>query len=103
MIFDLVFPDAVVNICRKIQETAKFANLEVYLVGGSVRDLTLQRPLQDLDFVVKGEGNGIQLANLLHHQHQSSVPLAFPRYGTAMTTLDGYQCEFVHIDIHRSE
>lgn len=31
------------------------ANLEVYLVGGAVRDLLLNRPLHDLDFAVRGD------------------------------------------------
>lgn len=41
-----VIPEEILRIYRKIKE----ANFEVYLVGGSVRDMLLKKPIKDWDF-----------------------------------------------------
>ncbi len=53
------------------------------MVGGSVRDLLLGRPILDVDLVI--EGNGIAFARALGRQTQSPVK-AHQRFGTATVT-----------------
>ncbi|MBI1886742.1 MAG: CCA tRNA nucleotidyltransferase [Chloroflexi bacterium] len=42
-----------------LEQTAREQRLPLYLVGGSVRDLLLDRPLLDLDFTVEGEAPAV--------------------------------------------
>jgi len=48
------------KIFQIIKEIAREENLQVFVIGGYVRDLILKRPSKDIDFVVVG--NGIELA-----------------------------------------
>ena len=51
MIFDLNKP-----IFKTVKVVAAQENTHVYLVGGFVRDLILQRESKDIDFMVIGKG-----------------------------------------------
>ncbi|MBJ7329392.1 MAG: CCA tRNA nucleotidyltransferase [Solirubrobacteraceae bacterium] len=62
----------------------------VYLVGGAVRDLLLDRPPRELDVVV--EGDPMELAHALGGEIQQHE-----RFGTALVTGDGWA-----VDIARS-
>ncbi len=55
-------------------------NLTIYLVGGFVRDLILERPGFDFDIVV--EGNAIELANSLVDLYHGKIS-THKRFGTA--------------------
>jgi len=79
----LTFVSAEQQIARQIAQLAPLTQIfdlaqaqqvEIYLVGGSVRDLLLGRPTHDLDFAVSGDGLSIarQIANALHAAY---VPL----------------------------
>lgn len=59
---ELSFPPLFTRVLQALP-----ADAEVYLVGGAVRDLLLNRPLQDLDFVVRGDALKVarNLANTL--------------------------------------
>ena len=48
---------------NQIQQEAQELSLNLYLVGGAVRDLMTGSPIRDLDFVV--EGNPLRLARKL--------------------------------------
>jgi poly(A) polymerase len=76
----------------------------LYLVGGMLRDRALGLPLSgDLDFVL--EGNAVELARFLYEQGLSRhYPVLYPRFGTAMLTLDtdGSECA-VELVTARSE
>ena len=65
-------------------ELAVHRNEQVYLVGGSVRDLLLDRPHVDLDVAV--EGDAIGLARELAEAREGRV-VAHPAFGTASVAL----------------
>ncbi|MBU1062527.1 MAG: hypothetical protein KJ952_07425 [Candidatus Omnitrophica bacterium] len=58
------FPGELFNIIKLIGKTADKEDISVYLVGGPVRDILLNVPDYDLDFVV--EGDGIRFAEALN-------------------------------------
>jgi poly(A) polymerase len=67
----------------------------LFIVGGALRDRALGRPHnQDFDLVL--EEDAIALADLLYSKRLSShAPVTYPRFGTAMLTVDGAQIELV--------
>jgi len=79
---------------RKIASAAAELNLPVYVVGGYVRDIFLQRASKDIDFVVVGDGVEVAglFASKLSGHHKVSV---FKSFGTAMVHYNDYQLEFV--------
>ncbi len=67
---------------------------EVYVVGGFVRDIFLQRPSKDYDFVTVG--SGIELAQkVAAHFGKNAHVAVFPNYGTAQVKVHGIELEFV--------
>lgn len=68
-------------------EHAQQQGLNLYLVGGVVRDLLLDRPNFDIDFVV--EGNAIELARSLQQTYGGQVH-SFQPFGTAKWILDAH-------------
>ena len=67
-------------LLKNIAHIAYEQSLALYIVGGFVRDLLLDRPSPDLDFVV--EGNAISLAKKLQIQYGGNV-VSHKRFGTA--------------------
>ncbi len=67
---------------------------ETYVVGGYVRDIFLDRPSADLDFVTVGSGIALakKVAERLRRPKSLSV---FANYGTASIRHDGLELEFV--------
>jgi tRNA nucleotidyltransferase (CCA-adding enzyme) len=68
------------SILKLISITASDLNTPIYLVGGFVRDLILNSPSPDLDFVV--EGDALQLASLLAKRYGGKVT-SHKKFGTA--------------------
>ncbi len=69
-------------------------NERVYVIGGFVRDLLLDRPCKDIDIVI--EGSGIELAEKIAKKVNATKVSVFKNFGTAMIKLeDGYEIEFV--------
>lgn len=69
-------------------------NREAYVVGGYVRDLLLDLPSKDIDFVTVGPG--IELASKVARTLGKNVHLSvFTTYGTAQVVTDGLELEFV--------
>lgn len=81
-------------VFKVIQTAAEALGREVYVVGGFVRDLFLERHSKDIDFVTVG--NGIELASevarLLGPKAKLSV---FPNFGTAQVKFKDLELEFV--------
>jgi tRNA nucleotidyltransferase/poly(A) polymerase len=76
-----------------VAKAARICGVEGYVVGGYVRDLILNRPNKDMDFVCVGGGIAWaeQVAVLL-----GNVPVTvFKNYGTAMIRYGDYELEFV--------
>ena len=68
---------------------------ECYVVGGYVRDIFLERPSKDIDFVTVG--SGIEVAKQVAQKigHKKSHLAVFKTYGTAQIKAMGVELEFV--------
>lgn len=77
-----------------VQTAAQQLGLETYVVGGFVRDLILERPSKDVDFVCVG--SGIDLATKAASLLPGKVHVnTFKNFGTAQFVFDGFEYEFV--------
>lgn len=81
-------------IFRLVGEVADELGREAYVVGGYVRDIFLERPSDDLDFVTVGSGIGLAkaVASRLGPGAHLSV---FANFGTAQVKWRQYELEFV--------
>ncbi len=81
------------TVFEKVARASQHLGLETYVVGGFVRDLILQRPCKDIDFVCVG--SGIDLAHEVA-KGLGNVPVSFfKNFGTAMIKYGEYELEFV--------
>lgn len=81
------------SIFKTLADIANQSNIEVYLVGGFVRDILLNRNTKnDIDVVVLG--NGIAFAEKIG-QHLGVNVSVFKNFGTAMLKWNGIELEFV--------
>ena len=81
-------------IFRLVGEVADKLGKEVYVVGGFVRDIFLERNSKDIDFVTVGSGIELakEIAYILGPKAKISV---FPNYGTAQVKYKDLELEFV--------
>lgn len=77
---EAALPPARLALLKLIADRAHRRRLPVYVVGGFVRDLLLNRPSQDFDIVV--EGDAIALARALERELGGRVT-SHSRFGTA--------------------
>lgn len=78
---------------RKISEEAEKLGVEVYAIGGFVRDILLNRENTDIDFVTNGKG--IELAQACAKAMNIKKIDIFKTYGTAHFRYHGLDLEFV--------
>ena len=64
------------NILQKAAKLAQSRGERLYLVGGAVRDLMLEKPVLDIDLVL--EGDAISMANELSHGEDVKITLHKP-------------------------
>ena len=72
------------DICSTLKQIGKIAhtnNKEVYVVGGVVRDLFLDRPLNEIDLMVIGDG--VEFAEVLAKEMGVKKVVPFPKFSTA--------------------
>lgn len=81
------------NIFDIVGQCADQLKSETYVVGGYVRDLMLNRPSKDIDFVCVG--HGMKLAELVSKKLGGLKVSYFKNFGTAMIREDGWELEFV--------
>jgi len=81
------------QIFQVISSCAAELNCPVYVIGGYVRDLYLQRPSKDIDFVIAG--SGVELAELVAKKLKTKRISVFRNYGTAMINYKSFELEFV--------
>ena len=86
---DFQIPDILVEVGK----IADKHNVEVYAVGGYVRDLLLEKKSKDIDFVVVGDG--IKFAKLVKKELNGSHIVVYNRFGTANVGLEDIELEFV--------
>lgn len=82
------------KIFHTVGAVADQLGMEAYVVGGYVRDILLNRPSKDIDFVCVGSGIALAeaVAKKLGHGVQVSV---FKNFGTAQIKPDDLDVEFV--------
>ena len=81
-------------VMKLVGEVADEMHRECYVVGGYVRDIFLERPSNDMDFVTIG--NGIEVAKAVAHRIGKRAHLAvFKTFGTAQVKTRHWELEFV--------
>jgi len=79
-------------IVKRISEYAREFGADVYVVGGYVRDVILNRKRKDIDFTVVGDA--VAFSKFVGEKLKRE-PIIFERFRTAMLPYRGYQLEFV--------
>jgi len=85
-------PQQLLDLVKYAGSKAAVLGQELYLVGGVVRDLFLDRPNLDLDLVA--EGDAIELARQLASSGQAKL-ITHPRFGTAKLCYDHFSLDLV--------
>jgi poly(A) polymerase len=80
-------------VLEEIGSIADREKLDVYVVGGYVRDLLLSHVDRDLDILVMGDG--VSFARTVAAAMGIQTVVSFERFGTAMVPLHGGKVEFV--------
>jgi len=78
---------------EKLTELAKKEQVKIYLVGGFVRDLILNREREDIDILVVGSGT--EFATKVAKELGVNNVLVYKNFGTAHFTYLNYYLEFV--------
>ncbi|KPL76124.1 hypothetical protein ADN00_12355 [Ornatilinea apprima] len=86
-------PPARLALLKQVAQESYQQNTAVYIVGGFVRDLLLNRPSLDFDIVV--EGNAIALARTLVDTFGGRI-ISHRRFGTAKWWLDEIRESLAH-------
>jgi putative nucleotidyltransferase with HDIG domain len=81
------------QIFQNVFKIGQELKLEVYAVGGFVRDLYLGKEGTDIDFVVVGDA--LKLASEFKKKYKTSKVVTFPRFGTAKLLFRKFKLEFV--------
>jgi len=88
------FPEkeAVTKILHRIAKVAHKNEVELYLVGGAVRDKIMERETTDIDIAVIG--NAIEFAEKFGDTVGRDKIITYPKFGTAMVPFQNYVVEF---------
>lgn len=79
-----------------VGQVADELGLPCYVVGGYVRDIYLERPSKDIDFVSVGPDSGIAIARgVARRLGRGTRVNVFKTYGTAQVARNGMELEFV--------
>lgn len=81
------------NFLKKVGEIGDQQNVEVYAVGGFVRDSILGEPNKDIDFVVIGDGT--DFARKVAKALSAKNVVVYEKFGTALVEYKDYKLEFV--------
>ena len=85
-LLESALPKERLDLINIVSDAAAKERVALYLVGGFVRDLILERPSLDFDFVV--EGDAILLAEKIAKKYGGRVT-KHSRFGTAKWFLEG--------------
>lgn len=77
----------------QISEFASASEVEIFIVGGFVRDLILGRTRNEIDFLVLGDG-ALFAKNLCEHFRAENLSI-FKNFGTAHFVYENFHLEFV--------
>lgn len=101
---ELPHADAADRLARRLQATEAFSRVgreadrlgrPAYAVGGIVRDILLDRPSADIDFVTVGSGIELAKAVAASYGRRKAHLSVFASYGTAQVKAAGLELEFV--------
>lgn len=81
------------SIINQIAQIAHIYGYEIYLIGGYVRDMLLNRKNKDIDIMVVG--NGPEFAELISKELNIKKISIFKNFGTAHLTFKNYEIEIV--------
>ncbi|MDR2142640.1 MAG: CBS domain-containing protein [Deltaproteobacteria bacterium] len=85
-------PPGVLALLRDLGRLAEKNDLSIYLVGGSVRDLIMLKPIQDLDLTLTGDMS--QFISAFAEERSDVRVKNHPRFKTATLTLaDGFRLD----------
>lgn len=80
------------KILKRISRIAELNSVKAYVVGGYVRDKLLGLTKSDIDITVIGDG--IQFAELIAKDYNTSLTAVYKKFGTALLVLDDNKIEF---------
>ncbi|MCM8803876.1 MAG: CCA tRNA nucleotidyltransferase [Candidatus Omnitrophica bacterium] len=80
------------EIIEKMRDFCFKKNIEVFLVGGYIRDKILKRKSNDIDFVM--EVDALQIAEEFAQIYNLPKPVFYGRFGTAMIEVNKIKLEF---------
>lgn len=81
------------SIFSEVSKVAAETGTSIFVIGGYVRDLILERPSKDIDFVVLG--NGLEIAQKVAKNINATEVALYKNFGTAAFVFEGLQIEFV--------
>ncbi|AGB40579.1 tRNA nucleotidyltransferase/poly(A) polymerase [Halobacteroides halobius DSM 5150] len=85
-----IVDQSIIDLLKKAGRLADELGYNLYIVGGFVRDLLLERINLDLDLVVEGEG--IEFAKTLAHKLNGDLDI-YRDFGTAVVDLDNVKLD----------
>lgn len=91
-----LLPFSKIALLKSISSTAATLNIPIYLVGGFVRDLLLEKPSLDMDFVV--EGDAILLGKRLSEKFGGRVT-THRKFGTAKWHIRNLNLQDLDVEI----
>ena len=80
------------DIIKMMKEFSRKTGIEIYLVGGYIRDRLLRRKSTDVDFVM--EKDALKVASEFSKHYNLPAPVFYGRFGTAMVEIDRIKVEF---------
>lgn len=89
-----LFPenDKITQILYTISNIANQYDVQIYLVGGAVRDKIIGRKTTDIDIAVLG--SGIEFSEKFAEVTGTEKSITYPKFGTAMVPFQKYVIEF---------
>lgn len=81
------------NLLKQIGALSGRSGMPVYAVGGFVRDHLLNHPVDEIDFVVIGDGP--EFASRARRAMKGRGWVVYKKFGTASFMVDGFRLEFV--------
>lgn len=85
-------PPPKLSLVKKVREVASVEAIPLYLVGGTVRDVLLGRPMEDVDLVVEGDAETFTYAVA---KRLSGSVVSRSQFATAKIKVDGVSLDVI--------
>lgn len=90
--YNSYFNDEFKNIFKLLSDNSFEHNFKIYLIGGLVRDLLLNRKSLDIDITI--EGDAIEFAHILEKKGQAKILSIHKDFGTIKVEILGREIDF---------